>query len=67
MIATPERYLGYKQFEFSNHLGNVLVTLSDRKVVHDNSGTFEYYMADVRSYSDCSAFGVALAGRNSRS
>jgi RHS repeat-associated protein len=63
-LATPERTLGYKQYEFTNHLGNVLVTLSDRKTQVNSSGTVSYFMSDVRSYSDYSAFGVALEGRH---
>lgn len=63
-LATPERYLGYKAYEFSNHLGNVLVTLSDRKTQVQNGSNVDYFMSDVRSYSDYSAFGVQLAGRS---
>jgi hypothetical protein len=66
-LATPERTLGYKQFEFSNHLGNVLVTLSDRKTQVQNGSNVDYFMSDVRSYSDYSAFGSPLPGRNANS
>lgn len=62
-LSTPERTLGNKTFEFSNHLGNVLVTLADRKTQVQSGSTVDYFMADVRSYSDYSAFGVQLAGR----
>lgn len=30
--TTTGRYLGYKEFELSNHLGNVIATVSDRKI-----------------------------------
>jgi RHS repeat-associated protein len=37
-----ERHLGYKEFELNNHLGNVIATVSDRKVY--NTGiTMSYF------------------------
>lgn len=63
-LSTPERMLGYKSYEFSNHLGNVLVTLADRKVQVNNTGNIDYFTSDIRSYSDYSAFGVQLEGRH---
>ncbi len=48
----------------SNHLGNVLTVVSDRKIPHSSNGTaIDYYLADVQSASDYSAFGVKLYGR----
>jgi YD repeat-containing protein len=35
-IDTTSRSLGLKQYEFGNHLGNVLVTLSDRRLPVDD-------------------------------
>lgn len=63
-LSTPERTLGYKQYEFTNHLGNVLVTLADRKVQVNASGNINYFTADVVSYSDYSAFGAPLPARH---
>jgi len=65
-VDTPERTLGHKQYEFSNYLGNVLVTLSDRKFAKQQgmSVNVDYFTADIRSYTDYAAFGVRLAGRN---
>ena len=56
---------GRKQYEFSNHLGNVLVTVSDMpKGVDGNSdGIAEYYMPDVLSTSDYEPFGAPLPER----
>jgi RHS repeat-associated protein len=64
-VLTPKRKLGLKLYELSNHLGNVLVTVSDRKLTKQlgSSASVEFYMADVRSASDYSAFGAALSGR----
>ena len=39
---------GNKFFELSNHLGNVLVTISDKKIAYSSNGnTIDYYNADV--------------------
>jgi len=68
-LDTPERTLGNKQYEFGNHLGNVLVTLSDRKFAKQQgmSANVDYFTADIRSYSDYSAFGSAMVGRTASS
>jgi RHS repeat-associated protein len=57
--------LGYKNYELSNHLGNVLVTISDRKLaVQGNPLTFVgKYLADVVATNDYSAFGAPMVGR----
>ena len=40
---------GSKLFELTNHLGNVLETISDKKIQHtSDSSTVDYYLADVR-------------------
>jgi RHS repeat-associated protein len=65
-ITTFER--GKKFFELSNHLGNVLVTVSDRKIgVSGNGTTIDYYMADVVSATDNYVFGMTMPGRNYQS
>lgn len=51
--------LGQRIYEFSNHLGNVLVTLTDNKVPQSD-GT---YKAIVLSASDYYPFGMAMAER----
>ncbi len=56
---------GRKFFELSNHLGNVLVTVSDRKLQVSAGGTtVDYYTADVVSATDNYVFGMAMPGRN---
>jgi RHS repeat-associated protein len=57
--------LGLKQYEFTNHLGNVLTTVSDKKIPVDvgNDGTIDYYVADITSASDYYPFGSPLDGR----
>jgi YD repeat-containing protein len=55
---------GEKVFELSNHLGNVLVTVSDKKLQHDaGGGVLDYYLADVVSAQDYAPFGMQLVGR----
>ncbi|WP_394773836.1 RHS repeat-associated core domain-containing protein [Flavobacterium sp.] len=55
---------GNKFFELSNHLGNVLATISDKKIGHDaGNGTFDYYNADVISATDYYPGGMDMPGR----
>jgi RHS repeat-associated protein len=55
---------GEKFFEWSNHLGNVLATVSDRKIAHSsNSSAIDYYTADVISAQDYYPFGMIMPGR----
>jgi hypothetical protein len=63
---TPNFTRGNKLFELSNHLGNVLVTISDKKLgVDTNSdGTVDYYTADVVSANDYYPGGMDMPGRS---
>jgi RHS repeat-associated protein len=57
--------LGKVSYELSNHLGNVMVTISDRKIAHSTNGTtVDYYMPDERSATDYYAFGNPMYIRN---
>jgi RHS repeat-associated protein len=59
---------GEKNYEMSNHLGNVLVTVSDRKLQISAGGiTVDYYTADVVSATDNYVFGMTMPGRNYQS
>jgi len=55
---------GNKLFELTNHLGNVLETISDKKIQHttDNT-TVDYYLADVINANDYYSFGMQMPGR----
>jgi RHS repeat-associated protein len=57
------RELGHKQYELSNHLGNVLSVVADLKLPEVDGGTIIAYSAAVISVTDYSPFGVALYGR----
>jgi hypothetical protein len=53
-----------KIFELSNHLGNVLVTISDKKLaVSANGTTVDYYTADVVTAGDYYPGGMQMPGR----
>ena len=55
---------GNKQYELTNHLGNVLVTISDKKIGHDaGSGVVDYYDADIITANDYYPFGMIMPGR----
>ncbi len=55
---------GNKLFELSNQLGNVLVTISDKKLQHSTDGsTVDYYNPDVISATDYYSFGMLMPGR----
>ncbi len=55
---------GSTVYELSNHLGNVLVTVSDRKIqVSTNNTTVAYYTADVATAVDGYSGGMEMPGR----
>ena len=59
-----KRSLGEKQYELSNHLGNVLVTVSDRKLAEGTEGsTATGYRAEVLFASYYYPFGMQMPGR----
>lgn len=58
---------GERYYELSNHLGNVLATVSDRKVgvaLSSDSSLIGYYKADVINAQDYYPFGMLMAGRS---
>jgi RHS repeat-associated protein len=55
---------GLKEYELTNHLGNVLATVTDKKLGHSsNDSTVDYYNADVVSAQDYYPFGMLEPGR----
>ncbi|SDR89064.1 RHS repeat-associated core domain-containing protein [Mucilaginibacter mallensis] len=55
---------GGKQYELSNHLGNVLATISDKRVQHSSNGTaIDYFDADIVTAQEYYAFGGLMPGR----
>ncbi len=60
------RILGQKDYELTDHLGNVTVTVSDRKLGYDlqgNPAIADYYKAEVTSAQDYYPFGMLMPGR----
>ena len=61
--------VGTKFFELTNHLGNVLAVISDRKIAvpaTGNSSVTDHYAADLISADDYTAFGMQMVGRTYR-
>jgi RHS repeat-associated protein len=57
--------LGKRRYELSNHLGNVLVTVSDKRVaICTDSQTVAYYRAEIITAQDYYAFGSVMEGRS---
>jgi RHS repeat-associated protein len=57
-------YLGKQVFELSNHLGNVLATITDKKLqVSLNTTSTAYFEAEVQTVQDNYAFGMQMPGR----
>ncbi|MFN8714196.1 MAG: RHS repeat domain-containing protein [Bacteroidota bacterium] len=66
LVTHYERTYGAKQYELSNHLGNVLATVSDKRLPYaalSSAAVVDRYLPDVLSYSDYYAFGAAQPGR----
>jgi len=59
------RRLGYKHYELTDHLGNVLATVLDRKTGHNGgSGYFDYYNPDLSSVQDYYPGGMRMPERH---
>ncbi|MBC7382930.1 MAG: hypothetical protein H7296_08025 [Bacteroidia bacterium] len=54
---------GNRRYELTNHLGNVLTVISDKKLPVCSTGTVLYYTADIVSATDYSPFGAPLPER----
>jgi RHS repeat-associated protein len=57
---------GWRQYELTNHLGNVLVTVSDKKfgVALPSSSLIDYYEPDVVAAQDYFPFGMLMPRRS---
>ncbi|MEQ1554571.1 MAG: RHS repeat-associated core domain-containing protein [Ferruginibacter sp.] len=55
---------GNTHYFLYDHRGNVMATVSDRKIQHSSDGvTVDYYIPDVVTATDYSSFGSELPGR----
>ena len=66
-LLTYERIVGDKNYELSNHLGNVLSVISDRKLPIDITNFNSNFTPDVLSYSEYFPYGYKLPGRSAQS
>ncbi len=59
-------YVGWKRYEITNHLGNVLAVVSDRRHSIDNNsdGEADYYEPAILSATDYYPFGLEMPGRS---
>ena len=58
---------GVRRYEISNHLGNVLTTVSDRRsMVVNGSGIIQYYESEIVTATDYYPFGSVMLGRDFR-
>ena len=65
MYAYQHRMLGRKYYEQTNHLGNVLTVVTDRKIpVEGNTGQVAHYEAQVVKATDYYPFGMEMGGRS---
>ncbi|MBI3518043.1 MAG: hypothetical protein HY062_01630 [Bacteroidetes bacterium] len=62
---TSSNWLGRKTYHGTNHLGNVLTQITDRKIPVDNNGDgqIDYFLADIQSSTDYHPFGTEMSGR----
>ncbi|WP_165806453.1 RHS repeat domain-containing protein [Chitinophaga parva] len=62
---TASNSRGEKEYELSNHLGNVMATVRDRKLgIDGGNGTITYYNVDVVNSNDYYPFGSLMPGRS---
>lgn len=56
---------GRKSYELTNHLGNVLAVVTDRKIGFDliPDGIFDEYNPELRSFQDYYPYGMLMPGR----
>ena len=62
-VFDDEMYPGRKQYELSNHLGNVLTTVNDKKLPHSSGTSVDYFLGDILSEQDYTPFGMLMVGR----
>jgi len=73
VASTPvdtKRLIGDKRYELSNHLGNVLSVVSDRKLLKNNGTEFNpnyTFTPDVLAFNDYYPFGMLLPNRHASS
>ncbi len=64
-LDTAQLCVGWKRYEVTNHLGNVMAVISDRKSYHDTDtdGDADYFDPVFLSATDYYPFGFEMPGR----
>jgi len=62
--ATFVRKVGDRRYELSNHLGNVLSVISDKKIPTLTGSSLDYFNADIKAYNDYYPYGMLQPGRH---
>lgn len=63
-VGAEDGIVGSRTYELSNHLGNVMATLSDKKIaVSLNSTSVDHYDSEVLSQNDYYPFGMMMNER----
>jgi len=63
-VVAPEWITGRKQYELTDHLGNVLTTVSDVKKGIGSGSTVDYYEVNIKTTTDYYPFGMPMPGRS---
>ena len=59
-----ETIIGTRHYELTNHLGNVMATITDKRIEHTSNGVdIDYYIAEVITANDYYPFGMMMPGR----
>jgi hypothetical protein len=68
LCMTTHDSIGRKRYELSNHLGNVLVAISDRKMQVDagSDNVYDYFLPDVWVTNDYYPFGMLQLKKNGK-
>jgi RHS repeat-associated protein len=62
--TTDATLVGSRLYELTNHLGNVMVTITDKRLSHSSNGTDDdYYKPEIISAYDYTPFGMQMVGR----
>ncbi|MDI3321388.1 LamG-like jellyroll fold domain-containing protein [Pinibacter soli] len=62
-VYADEMIRGKRQYELTNHLGNVLATISDKKKPVITGGKIDYFEPIVLTATDYYPFGMTMPGR----
>ena len=58
---------GDKRYELSNHLGNVLSVISDKKIPILGTSSLDYFEPEVKAFNDYYPYGMLVPGRHGNS